>query len=161
MVFCDQRVGNFVIGEFVQKLLHDIVLLELDILLDRLCAEGSFFILLDHLSQSLNLPLVFVPDIPIHLHLEIEALGEVDPVHPLAPGSCVSLFLKELIELLFSRFDVLLRGVNYKVVVLGEDGDKCGFFEFAGPGELVDEMEQLGLVHRISLGETGNVYDAM
>ena len=34
MVFCDQRVGNFVIGEFVQKLLHDIVLLELDILLD-------------------------------------------------------------------------------------------------------------------------------
>lgn len=105
--------------------------------------------------------LVFVPDIAVHLHLKIKAFREVYPVNSFAPRRTITLLLKQLIELLFGPFNVLLRGVDYKVIILGEDGDKCCFLKFAGPGELVYKMEQFGLVDSIPLGETGYINNAM
>jgi hypothetical protein len=69
------------------------------------------------------LALVFVPDITVHLHLKIKAFREVYPVNPFAPRCPKTLLLKQLIELLLRPFNVLFRGVDYKVIILGEDGD--------------------------------------
>lgn len=72
--------------------------------------------------------LVLLPDVSIDFHFKVKALGVVDPIYSLAPGSPVALLMKQLIKLLLSPLYVLLRRVDYKIIVLSEDGNESGFF---------------------------------
>ena len=65
------------------------------------------------------------------------------------------------LELVFGAADVLVGGVDDEVVVFGEDGDEGWLLDKGVPGQLVDKMEELGLVDGVPFGETGDVDDAV
>lgn len=131
-----------------------------DVLFYGLCAQHSFLIFTDHVHKSLYLPLVLLPDVFVYFHLEVKALGKVDPVHSFAPCTREASVLKQFSELYLSPVDVFLRRIDYEVIVLGEDGDEGGFLKLTTPGQLIDKAEQFCLVDRISFCQTGNVNDA-
>ena len=97
----------------------------------------------------------------IDFHLEFQAFGEVDPVHPFRPSLFETIFIKYFMELAFCPIDVLIWGVDDEVVIFGEDGDDDRFLEIRSPGELFYKVKKLGLIDSISLSETGDINDAV
>lgn len=104
---------------------------------------------------------MLLPDVLVHLHLELQALGEVDPVDPLGPGLPVAPLVEHAMEFVFGSIDVFIGRIEDEIVVLGEDGEEGGSLGFCGPGQLVDEAEEFGLVDGVPLGEAGDVEDAV
>ena len=77
-----QCIRNLFFPDPSQKLLNNELVLFLNVFSDGLCREQRFLVFSGHSNQALYLILMFLPDVFIDLHLELQAFGEVDPVHP-------------------------------------------------------------------------------
>lgn len=161
MFFGDQRICYFFASDFLEKPLKNKSILFVDVLADSLSCKERFSMFPGHADEALYLVFMFFPNVLVDLHFELQAFGEVDPVHTLAPSLSKPAAFEHLVKLIFSSIDVLVGGVNDEVVILGEDRDEAGFFYLGSPRQLLNEVKELGLIDSVSLSQACHIDDAV
>lgn len=112
--------------------------------------------------QILHLVLIYFPNRLADVHFLDYVFGVINPVQGIAlPALPVTILVEYLRELVQGFLRVLILRVEHQVVVLGEDGDHVVLDIPHRPGQLIQEPEDLLVVHCVSRHAIHSVYYAM